>query len=509
MTYRRRPKTMMRIAALLGLALGLSGCSLLDPAPPCQRLLPPEVYPTAVPGLTPSGVAGDAAIDCPAPPVTPVIPPPTKVVPIDLPEALRVAGAENPTIAIAQEAVRLAQAQQEAARVLLLPNLHGGMSYDHHDGNLQASFGAIRRVDRQSLYAGAGAGVSGAGTITIPGIHVYSSLAEAIFDPLIARYVVTTRQFEAVATNNSVLLDVGVLYFGLVGAEGQLAALRQTEQEVGEVARLTADQARVGQGLPSDADRARSEARLFEQDEQRAQEEVAVAAAQLAQLLNIDPTCRLQTAPGPVQLLELINPSLPLCTLIEIALDYRPEMQARMAAIAAGEIRYRQEWYRPLLPTLSVGYSAGVFGGGSNLVETRFGHFAERTDLDVYAYWTLQNLGLGNLALQNQRQAQVGQAQAELVLTINQIREAVAQAYADSAARAQELAVARRQLERARDGYQRDLRRVRALEGKPIEVLDSARLLASARQEFVRALAEYNQAQLRLFVSLGQPPPMH
>jgi hypothetical protein len=30
--------------------------------------------------------------------------------------------------------------------------------------------------------------------------------------------------------------------------------------------------------------------------------------------------------------------------------------------------------------------------------------------------------------------------------------------------------------------------------------------LATARQGYVLALTQYNQAQLRLFVSLGQPP---
>ena len=46
----------------------------------------------------------------------------------------------------------------------------------------------------------------------------------------------------------------------------------------------------------------------------------------------------------------------------------------------------------------------------------------------------------------------------------------------------------------------------RGLVGLPIEVLNSVRLLARARQDYVLALTEYNQAQLRLFVSLGQPP---
>ncbi len=59
-----------------------------------------------------------------------------------------------------------------------------------------------------------------------------------------------------------------------------------------------------------------------------------------------------------------------------------------------------------------------------------------------------------------------------------------------------------------RDGMRRDYLRVRGLEGRPIEVINSTRLLAAARQEFVAALTQYNQAQLQLFVYLGQPPTL-
>ena len=51
----------------------------------------------------------------PGPPETPVIPAPTHVMGIDLPAALAMGGAENPTIAIAQVAVSLALAQQQEA----------------------------------------------------------------------------------------------------------------------------------------------------------------------------------------------------------------------------------------------------------------------------------------------------------------------------------------------------------------------------------------------------------
>jgi outer membrane protein TolC len=245
---------------------------------------------------------------------------------------------------------------------------------------------------------------------------------------------------------------------------------------------------------------------VYQQEEVRAQEEVVVASAKLTQLLNLDPTIRLQPLEGPVQLLALVDPAESLESLIQMALENRPEMRARAAAIAASESRYRMEHYRPFLPTISLAYSAGDFGGGSNLVSSTFSNVNGRTDIDLYAVWTLQNLGFGNMARQKGRRAEVNEAIAERTITVNQIRDQVSEAFANVATRQRDLAAARRKLQRAQQGSQRDLIRVRGLEGRPIEVLNNLRLLASARQEFVHALTAYNEAELRLFVSLGQPP---
>jgi len=66
--------------------------------------------------------------------------------------------------------------------------------------------------------------------------------------------------------------------------------------------------------------------------------------------------------------------------------------------------------------------------------------------------------------------------------------------------------IAERQLKSAEISYKLDLERARNLQGHPIELLNSARLMEQARQEVIRATVGYNQAQLRLHVALGRPP---
>src|SRR5262249_20532366 len=192
--------------------------------------------------------------------------------------------------------------------------------------------------------------------------------------------------------------------------------------------------------------------------------------------------------------------------LIQIALLNHPEVAARGADVTVNEIRLREAKVRPLVPLLSVGYSAGRFGGGSDQADTRLGHFSGRGDFDVLAVWTLENLGWGNCAEQRRLQAQVGEAEAQRARVIDRIRREVAEAVALSAARLQEMEVARRRVETATRAYWQDLLRTRNLEGRPGEVWEGRLWRGAPRRDRPRPGVAYTQAHSRLLVARGQPP---
>ncbi|MHB1424256.1 MAG: TolC family protein [Gemmataceae bacterium] len=461
---------------------------------------------------------------------TPALPPPEKVQPVSLAAALYQAGVANPVIAIAQQAIRVSQAQLLQARALLLPDLNVGGSYDLHNGPLQGSIGVIRKTDRQSVYYGMGAYAVAPGTVAIPGLWIDVPLTDALFEPLAARNVVANRRAAAQATNNQILLDVATTYLDLLGAEGHLAVLRQSEADFQEVSRLTKSWAKEKAELLRDADarRAAADLKQLQFEETRVQEDVAVAAANLSRLLNLDPSVRLQTGDVPIQVVEFVDPHEPLPKLLEIAARNRPEMMAAAANIRTSQTRVRQETMRPLLPLLWAGFSAGDFGGGAVAVENPpilnpasvakgselpsghttpvFGNIASRVDIDVMAIWTLQNFGLGNLAHVKQRRAQLGQAEAERQNVLNQVSLEVSEAYNKSATYFQSILVERRNVQEATEGFQRDLKSILGNVALPIEVLDNCERLAAARQALLAALINFDRAQFQLFVALGQPP---
>jgi outer membrane protein TolC len=438
----------------------------------------------------------------------PVLPPPVADYSIDLPTALGLAGVENPTIALAQEAIRAGLAEQLQADALLIPSLQAGTSFNAHRGNLLSAQGLIQNVDRQSLYAGAGAAALGGGTVGFPGVYLTAQLADAVFEPIVARNRVMGRQFDAQAISNAILLEVTTRYFDLLGAEARLATVQQSERDLGEVVRLTDNFAKSGQGRRGDANRARTEALLLRSTAQRVEEDGAVAAAELARLLHMDTAVRLRGCGDRLVPITLVDPAICLDSLIQTAVDNRPEVAARTADIALAEARLRQERVRPFVPFLSVGASYGAFGGGGNLADTQFGHFSGRTDFDALAVWTLQNFGLGNYAIQRGRQSLVGQALAQRALAIDQVRHEVAEARALGEANRLEIEAAQRRVVSATRAYQEDSKRARNLEGLPIELLSSVNQLTAARQDLIRTLVEFNQAQFRLFVALGKPPTL-
>ncbi len=472
-----------------------------SPRPPAN---PADPTGPTLPNLAPPPVGNQSDVPGSAPSVIPE----GASYPIDLSTALRLAEVQNPAIAATRAEVLEALAAQTQARVLLLPSLNAGGNYHGHTGNLQRSSGRILNLSEQSLYLGAGARTLAAESVGIPGININTPLTEALLEPLVARQVVAGSQFQVRATANATLLEVADRYLTLIGAESILGFQRLSESQAADVVRITDDFARTGEGRISDAERAKADRLLRRAEVEAAEAEVAVSSARLAEVVNLDAGVRLKTLGMPLEPIELIDARRPNEELLSVALARRPEMGVRSAAINAAEVRKREEVVRPLLPTLWLGFSGGGFGGGSNLSPPLLGRFTGRSDFDVRATWTVLNFGAGNLSLIKRRQAQVGEAVAERSRTINLIREQVTSAKADALSRRGPIDLARRSIQSAELGYKEDLSRTKEARGRPIEVLNNLRLLAVARVNLVKATIEFNQAQFRLFVALGSPPPV-
>jgi outer membrane protein TolC len=435
-----------------------------------------------------------------------------EVKPIDLCCALKLAGVYNPEILLARERITAADAQRQLAAAQILPNINYGTNVDVHQGKLQQSTGRIIDVNRDSLYLGLGANAVAAGTVNIPGITWNGNVSEGIYAALVARQVVRQRTFESDAVRNDVLLRVVTAYLELLRATGRRAVTAQTRADGAEMARITANFAATHQGRQADADRAAAELQLLNKQLLQADADIDVASARLAQLLSLDPSVRLHPIDGWAVPAPIVPDPIPLPELLAIALMQRPELQAQQAAIRAAFLYLQGAKILPFSPNVIIGYSNGSFGGGSNLAsdsfgQARFGSFGDRQDIDAVVYWSLRNLGVGNLALIKLARSNLRQEELRKLIVLDRIRAEVAVGYARSHARYAQIGTAEQALGAGKRAFQEDLWLTRNDKVfRPIELLDSLRLMGRGRVAYLDAIIDYNRAQFELYVALGQPP---
>ena len=432
--------------------------------------------------------------------------------PIDLTTALQLANVQNPEFNVARTRILEAAAMRQLAAAYFLPSINPGLNYDSHTGNLQQSSGNILSVNRSAFYVGAGANAVAAGTPTIPGVYFNVNVGAGFFQYLASKQIVRQREFESIAVRNQMFLQVTWAYSELLRAEGRRATQTQARDEAKVVATLTADFFEKGLGRAADANRAATQLARREADIQAAEAEILVASANLCRLLNLDPSLRLHPTDAVVVPQPLVPDPIPVSELIAMGLLHRPELAAQRAAIQAALMTLDGAKILPFSPTTLVGFSGGAFGGGSNLVRPIFGGLGGRSDLDAIVFWTIRNLGVGNIAMIRMADAQLKVNQFQRVEILNRVRADVAEAYARAHARYAQIGIYE---EAVRSGYlafHQDLDRIRAMAAArvrdvlPIELLNSFDLLANARVEYVDAIVDYNRAQFAMYVALGQPP---
>ncbi len=455
-----------------------------------------------------------------------------EVVPIDLDTALKLGGVSNPQILVARQRIVEAVAQRQFAAAQILPAINLGLSYDDHNGNLQQSNGNILKVDRNNLYVGAGANAIAAGTVSIPGVYYNINPAVGVFGWLISQQVVEVRKLASRAVDLEMLLRIAVIYNELQRAEGQYAIALRVLEDAREVEEVSAAFARAGRGSEADADRARTEREQREAEIPVAEGRILIESARLTELLNLPPTTRLIALDKKVVPAPVVPDPIPLPELLAIALLNRPELQEWQAIIRQMLLQLQQAKALPFSPWVIIGLSYGEEGGGSNLIhppkgvtnaqqgvftppgtanfasgDPRFGNFRDRLDFDAVAFWALQNMAFGNRAQILLAKAQLGEAQFHFLERLNMVRDQVAVAYARTHARFAQIGTAEQSVRDVTTTFESDKKAVHGGEGKPIELLQSLRLLARSRYAYLNAIADYNRAQLELYVSLGKPPP--
>jgi len=452
-----------------------------------------RVVPSAAPVVRAAALGAPVPSELPTPKVTPAL---ENTLPIDLPTALRLANAGNPTVAIAQVRVREALARVDQADSLRLPTLSAGGIYLRHDGIDQNRKAELFRVSRGSIFLGGGASLR-------------VDLGEALYQPLVARRLAAAEAATAKAVRNNTLLDVVSAYLALVQAHAVLAInadILDRDEQILKAARSGEKQGLIR--TAADVHRAETEVDLRRVERQELLARADTASARLVQLLVLDPVVRLVPADSAVVPIDLFSVDTPLAQLVEQAVASRPELAAAGARIEAAELRARQARYAPLIPKLQVEYLGGGFGGGKN---GAISNLEGRADLSTQLFWELRGLGFGNLADTRLREAELDRAGLTAVAARAQVAAEVVEALRVAQARRSSLEPAQKAVTEAEEMYRvLSATSFGMIGGKgrfdALEPLLAVQALSQARLQYLGSIVEYNRAQFRLLTAVGQPP---
>ncbi len=455
--------------------------------------------PLATPAASPNAVNPDL-------PVVPTSQPDDKPLPINLATAMQLAHLRSVDIAAAAERVQAAAAVLEQARAQWLPSITLGGDYSAHAGPIQDVSNAVFNDSHNSVMLGAGTGIGPAAVL---------SVNDAIFAPLVARQHVRAGEANSQATANDTLVAVTDAYFTVQQARGELAGAVETTRRMEELVRRTT---KLAPALVPDleTDRAETELGRRQQAELLARERWQTASAALARLLRLDPGAQIEPQELPQLRVELVDLNQPVNDLIGVALTSRPELASQQAQVKATLALLKQERWRPLVPSIvlrGASTPGGTLAGGGFFPSPFGGSAGVRGDMDLQVLWQLNNMGLGNIALVHQREAENRAANLDLLRIEDRVAEEVVQSHAQAQLAARRVDLAEKAARSALKSADKNLIALGQTKAagnqvvllvRPLEAVAAVQALAQAYVDYYGAVADANLAQFRLYRALGQ-----
>jgi outer membrane protein TolC len=426
--------------------------------------------------------------EIPPPRELPSVAPAPKVMLINLDTVLRLAQDQNVKVNLAREKLQDAFAGKELADKAWLPDLLVGPSYWRHEGGIANEDGTLTRSSFGSFFAGFE-------------LNGRLDLREAIYQKVDAERKIWQQRGEVSRMTAENLLDAASTYVDLLAARQGEAVALEVEGNLKNLLSQAQKMAATDPGARVEVDRVASQLSGQKQILRKVREGTVGASAKLAYLLGLEPCTELLPTESRLVPFNLVDASQPACDLVNQALANGPgvrEMEGLLNLINSS--LEKAQGCGKFIPILELRVAEGGFGtgpGDSMLWDNRL-------DIGIHARWNLTELTRGRERM-HQAQSKLAQVQlgyqdlrGRLTMGVQESREA-------SRSGADQIQMAREQIEHARAAYK--LSNVRLTEGikgaSPSEVLLSIQALGLAQLNYLQALRDFDKAQLRLMVLLG------
>lgn len=409
---------------------------------------------------------------------------------IDLPTALRLAGANNLDVQIAREKVIEARAASDSARARFFPWIAPSIVVRRHDENVQAVEGRILDADKQSLS-------------TAIALNAQLDLGETYYQNLVAKQIVRSNEAALAGRQREATFRAATGYFDLMRARAAVIAAEEAARIAGRHAEQIAATAEAGLTFQGDAARVRAARERAALTLTRVRTDQRIAAARLAEILRLDPTVDLTPPDGDLAPLSLATAGDDVGALVSRALASRPELDEAAARIEAARTLRRAAHRGPLIPTLGAQASVGALGGGPGS-SSLSRDFDMSSDMSLGVSWRIGPGGLFDRNRQRETASRERQVELEQEKVQDVIRRQVVEQHARLRSLATQIDLARKTLEATDQTARLSRQRRETGVSAVLEDLQAEEELARARRDYLATVAEYNLAQYALRYATGE-----
>ena len=416
----------------------------------------------------------------------------SKLLTIDLPSTLRLAGARSLDVQLAREKLDEAHAAEESAIERFFPWVAPGVTYRRHDNLIQNTEGLIEEVHKQSYAPG--------GTVA-----AQIDIGDAIFKSLEAHQLTKAARHGLDAQRQETILAAARGYFDLAAAHETVGVAREALRTSTDYAAEVERAVNAGIAFKGDALRVRVERQRDEIALRRAEENARLASAKLVQILHLDPTVELMPREASVIPLSLVSTTKPLGNLVSQALVTRPETQQSAVLLSAAQHAKNGAIYGPLIPTVGGQAFFGGLGGG---MRSETGHFGESEDYVALVTWRVGPGGLFDFGNIHAGRARLRGA----ALTTDKVADQVANEVVTGRTRVQSLAnqisTAKQSLSDADEALRLGQERKEFGVGVVLETILAQQELSRVRNDYLNIVTDYNKTQYTLLRALGRLCPV-
>ncbi len=406
--------------------------------------------------------------------------------PIDLSTVIRLAGAQPLELALVREKVHDAYAKVILSREKFIPNVSPEIEFFRHEEEIQSTAGRFFEVDKQFMFP--------RGSVNLeldPGDAIFSALAAQ------QRYHASKATLEA--TTRNTILSAAITYFDLLQSQAEVEIAEEAQRISETLVREIGTAVRLGRGFKGDVLRAKAQLASNRLSLTKTKEALRITSVNLATVLRLDPKIELYPVDRIVIPIHLVPKEKTLEELIQSAIDQRPELKGASALLDATKTEKAASIWGPMIPSVQADIRVGGFGETLNDLKS-----TER--YNFLLGWTV---GSGGLLYKGRREladARYRSTEIKLAKLQQDIIQQVIVAHTQVNAKQEQITIAEQGVKDAEESLKLNEARLKLGVGLPLEVLQAEKALIQSRKDYVSSIIDYDKAQYKLFVSIGNKP---